>query len=78
MNSYLISMFVYNHTRFHFGLIGGNLTAESMGSHRGIGVGIQVPEMYLQALLPFSTLPPERPAERPAELASRLCEHSLA
>ena len=67
-------MFVYNHTRFHFGLIGGNMTAQSKGSHRGIGGGIQVPEMYLQALLPFPTPPPERPAE----LASRLCEHSLA
>ena len=44
MNSYLISMFVYIRTHFRFGLIGGNLTAESMGSHRGIGVGIQVPE----------------------------------
>ena len=44
MNSYLISMFVYIRAHFRFGLIGGNLTAESMGSHRGIGVGIQVPE----------------------------------
>ena len=44
MNSYLISMFVYIRTHFRFGLTGGNLTAESMGSHRGIGGGIQVPE----------------------------------
>ena len=35
------SMFVYIHTRFHFVLIGGNLTAQLMGNHRGI----QIPEM---------------------------------
>ena len=28
------SMFVYNHARFRFALIGGNLTAQSTGSHR--------------------------------------------
>ena len=28
------SMFVYIHVRFHFVLIGGNLTAQLMGSHR--------------------------------------------
>ena len=31
-------------TRFRFALIGGNLTAQSTGSHRGIGGGIQIPE----------------------------------
>jgi len=67
-------MFVYIRARFRFGLIGGNLTAQSMGSQKGIGGGIQVPEMYLQALLPFPTLPPECPGE----LAHRLCKHSLA
>ena len=36
------SMFVYIRTRFHFGLIGGNLTALLTGSRRGIG--IQIPE----------------------------------
>ena len=36
------SMFVYIRARFHFALIGGNLTALSTGSHRGIG--IQIPE----------------------------------
>ena len=72
-------MFVYIIcARFRFGLIGGNLTAQSKGSQKGIGGAIQVPEMYLQALLPFPAPPPERPAERPAEFASRLCEHSLA
>ena len=31
------SMFVYIRARFHFMLIGRNLTAQSTGSHRGIG-----------------------------------------
>ena len=35
------SMFVYIHAIFHFTLIGGNLTAQSTVSHRGIGGGIQ-------------------------------------
>ena len=35
------SMFVYNRARFRFALIGGNLTAQSTGSHRRIG---KVPE----------------------------------
>ena len=56
------SMFDYTRARFRFALIGGNLTAQSTGSHRGI------PETQLQALLPFpATLP-----ERPGELARRL------
>ena len=38
------SMFVYICAHFHFVLIGRNLTAQSMGSHRGIGGGIQIPE----------------------------------
>ena len=38
------SMFVYIRARFHFALIGGNLTVQSTGSHRGIGGGIQIPE----------------------------------
>ena len=38
------SMFVYNHARFRFALIGGNLTAQSTGSHRRTGGGIQIPE----------------------------------
>ena len=38
------SMFVYNHARFRFALIGGNLTAQSTSSHRRIGGRIQVPE----------------------------------
>ena len=35
---------VYIRARFLFALIGGNLTAQSTGSHRGIGGGIQIPE----------------------------------
>ena len=38
------SMFVYIRARFRFKLIGRNLTAQSTGSHRGIGGGIQIPE----------------------------------
>ena len=37
-------MFVYIRARFLFALIGGNLTAQSTRSHRGIGGGIQIPE----------------------------------
>ena len=37
-------MFVYICARFRFGLIVGNLTAQSTRSHRGIGGGIQIPE----------------------------------
>ena len=54
------SMFVYIRARFCFALIGGDLTAQSTGSHRGIGDGIQIPETQLQALLPFSAPPPDR------------------
>ena len=44
------SMFVYIRARFRFTLIdlidpiGGNLTAQSRGGHRGIGGVIQIPE----------------------------------
>ena len=38
------SMFVYIQARFPLVPIGGNLTAPSTGSHRGIGGGIQIPE----------------------------------
>ena len=38
------SMFVHIRTRFHFALIGGNLTAKLKGSHRGIRGGIQISE----------------------------------
>ena len=35
---------VYIRAHFRFVLIGANLTAQSTGSHRGIGGGIQIPE----------------------------------
>ena len=38
------STFVYIRTHFRFTLIGGNLTAQLTGSHRGIRGGIQIPE----------------------------------
>ena len=58
-----ISMFVYIRARFRFELMGGNLTAQSTVSLRGIGVGIHIPETQLQAFLPFPAPPPERPGE---------------
>ena len=48
--------------RFRFALIGGNLTAQSTGSHTGIGGGIQIPSDSL----------PAPPPQRPGELARRL------
>ena len=38
------SMFIHIRARFRCELIGGNLTAQLTGSHRGIGGGIQIPE----------------------------------
>ena len=38
------SMLGYIRARFRFALIGGNLKAQSTGSHREIGRGIQIPE----------------------------------
>ena len=49
------SMFVYIRAHFHFRLTGGNLTALFTGSHRGITGGIEIPETWLQALLPFQS-----------------------
>ena len=57
------SIIVYIRARIRFALIGGNLTAQSTGSHRGIGGKIQIPEKQLQALLLFAAPPPERPGE---------------
>ena len=64
------SMFVFICACFCFVVIGRNLTAQSTGSHGGIGGEIQIPKTWLQALLPFSALPPEHPRE----LARRLSE----
>ena len=38
--------FVYIRARLLFALIGGNLTAQSTGSHLGKWNGIQIPETY--------------------------------
>ena len=46
------SMVVYIRARSRFAL-----TAQSKGSHRGIGGGIQIPETQLQAVLPFAAPP---------------------
>ena len=69
------SRFVYIRARCRFALIGGNLTAQSTGSHRGIGGGIQIPETWLQTLLPFPAPPPERPGELARKLKKeyKLC-----
>ena len=53
------------------------LTAQSMGSHRGIGAGNQIPEMLLQAVLPFPALPPKCPGELACRLPSSLSLPSL-
>ena len=45
------------------------LTAQSTGSHRGIGGLIQIPETKLQALLAFPALSPECPRELARRLA---------
>ena len=39
------SKFLYIRAHCHFALIGGNLTTQSIGRHRGIGGGFQIPEM---------------------------------
>ena len=50
------SLFTLFCAHLRFKLIGRNLIAQSTGSHRRIGGGIQIPEKKLQALLPFPTL----------------------
>ena len=50
---------------FCFTWIGGKLTAQSTGSHTGIGGGIQIPETLLEALLPF---PPPHHQSTPESL----------
>ena len=47
------SMFVYIHARFSCVLIGRNLTAQSTGSQRGIGGGIQISEKRHSCKLSF-------------------------
>ena len=65
------SMFLYIRACFRFSLIGGNLTAQSTRSQRGIGDGIQIPETYLHSLLPFPAPQPQNPGE----LIHRLIHH---
>ena len=48
----VFSMFVYIRAHFRSMLIGRDLTAQSTGSHKGIGGGIQILETSLQALPP--------------------------
>ena len=63
-------MFVYIRTRFRLALIGENLAVQLKGSLGEFEItGIQIPETWLQALLPFPAPPPERPGK----LARRLC-----
>ena len=59
------SLFVNICARFRFALIGRNLTAQSMGSHRGILLEV---EFKLQALLPFPAPPPARRGDLPRRL----------
>ena len=53
--------------RFRFALIGGNLAAQSTGSHRGIGGGIQIPSDSLRF--------PPRPATRAPRRACSQASH---
>ena len=65
-------MFVYIRTCFRFALIGGNLTAQSTGSHRGIGGGIQIPERDVVASSPFLSRPAVRAPQRTCSQARDL------
>ena len=58
-----LSMFVYIRARFRLPLIGGNLTAQSTGSHRGTGGGIQIPETVV-AISPSFSCPSARAPQR--------------
>ena len=62
-------MFVYVRARVRFALIGGNLTAQSTGRHKGIGGETQIPKKDVVASSPFFPAPPP---ERPGEFACRL------
>ena len=57
-NRYLMSRCPY-----HADTREGSMTAQLTGSHRGTGGRIQIPEMWLQALLPFPAPLPEHPGE---------------
>ena len=69
------SMFVYICARFCFALIGGNLTAQSTGTQRGIGGGIQIPETLLQARsIPSFSSPTARVRELAHRLINLMCQ----
>ena len=70
----VFSMFVYIHAHFRSMLIGRNLTAQSTGSHKGIGGGIQILETSLQALPPSPPPPPPTLPECPRECSRRLID----
>ena len=58
--------------RFRFALIGGNLTAQSKGSHRGIGGGIQIPNScYFFAIFVSECLTKSSCASFLVEIASK-------
>ena len=67
-------MFVYIRAHFRSMLIGRNLTAQSTGSHKGIGGGIQILETSLQALPPSPPPPPATLPECPRECSRRLID----
>ena len=56
--------FLYIRVRFRFALIGGNLTAQLTGSHRGIGGRIQIPETLQVASFPSFSRPAARAPQR--------------
>ena len=58
------SMFVYSRARVRFALIGGNLTAQSTGRHRGIGGEIQIPKRDVVASSPSFSRPAARATRR--------------
>ena len=70
------SMFVYIRTRFHFALIGGNLTAHSTGSHRGIGGGIKFQSNFREAVAssPSFSRPAARAPRRACKITLRLSD----
>ena len=70
----VFSMFVYISAQFRSMLIGRNLTAQSTGSHKGIGGGIQILETSLQALPPSLLPPPPTLLECPRECSRRLID----
>ena len=62
--SRVFQCFLYIRVRFRFALIGGNLTAQLTGSHRGIGGRIQIPETLQVASFPSFSRPAARAPQR--------------